>query len=166
MKPSSVPRSEAPPPPSHRLFLFVAWAITLTVLPALVITPMTLHQQLTLSIAIFIAALVLNRFPGRIPTLAMIFLSVVVSSRYMYWRLTETMYMDNLLDLVLGSGLLLAEIYAFVVLLLGYVQTAWPLERKPHPLPDDPREWPTVDVFIPTYNEPLSVVRPTVLAAQ
>ncbi len=27
------------------------------------------------------------------------------------------------------------------------------------------QSWPTVDVFIPTYNEPLSVVRPTVLAA-
>jgi cellulose synthase (UDP-forming) len=74
--------------------------------------------------------------------------------------------MDNLLDLVLGTGLLGAEIYAFVVLLLGYIQTAWPLERKPHPLPEDTSLWPTVDVFIPTYNEPLSVVRPTVLAAQ
>ncbi|MDM0020206.1 UDP-forming cellulose synthase catalytic subunit [Variovorax saccharolyticus] len=166
MSTSTAPHREAPPPPSHRVPRLVAWAITLVVLPMLVITPLTLHQQLTLSIAIFIAALVLNRFPGRIPTLAMIFLSVIVSSRYMYWRITETMYMDNLLDLVLGTGLLGAEIYAFVVLLLGYIQTAWPLERKPHPLPEDTSLWPTVDVFIPTYNEPLSVVRPTVLAAQ
>ena len=57
--------SAAPPPPSHRLPRFVAWAITLVVLPMIVITPLTLHQQLTLSVAIFIAALVLNRFPGR-----------------------------------------------------------------------------------------------------
>eukprot|EP01036_Dinobryon_divergens_P015997 gene15997-21678_t len=60
----------------------------------------------------------------------------------------------------------MAELYAFVVLLLGYVQTAWPLERKPVPLPEDPAEWPTIDLFIPTYNEALSVVRSTVLAAQ
>ncbi|RZL86159.1 MAG: UDP-forming cellulose synthase catalytic subunit [Variovorax sp.] len=157
--------ASAPPPPSRGLFRFIAWAITLTLLPMLVITPMTLHQQLTLSVAIFVAALVLNRIPGRFPTLALIFLSVVVSSRYMYWRVTETMYMDNLLDLVLGAGLLMAELYAFVVLLLGYMQTAWPLERKPLPLPEDTSLWPTVDVFIPTYNEALSVVRPTVLAA-
>lgn len=141
------------------------WTITLVALPILVITPMTLHQQLTLSVAIFIAALVVNRFPGRLPTLALVFLSVVVSSRYMYWRITETMVMDNVLDLVLAAGLLMAEIYAFVVLLLGYVQTAWPLERKPQPLPADRSLWPTVDILIPTYNEPLSVVRPTVLAA-
>ncbi|WP_269474055.1 UDP-forming cellulose synthase catalytic subunit [Variovorax sp. PBS-H4] len=142
-----------------------AWLLTLFALPALVITPLTLNQQLTLSVSIFIASLVLNRFGGRFATLALMFLSVVVSSRYLYWRITDTMYMDHALDLVLGWGLLLAEIYAFLVLLLGYVQTAWPLGRTPEPLPADLGTWPSVDVLIPTYNEPLSVVRPTVLAA-
>jgi len=51
------------------------------------------------------------------------------------------------------------------VLMLGYFQTAWPLQRKPLPLPENRDEWPTVDVFIPTYNEPLSVVKPTIYAA-
>ncbi|GAA4337147.1 UDP-forming cellulose synthase catalytic subunit [Variovorax defluvii] len=144
---------------------WAAWALTLGMLPVLVVVPLTLHQQLTLSVAIFIAALVINRFAGRLATLALMFLSVTVSSRYLYWRLTDTMYMENVLDLVLAWGLLLAEIYAFLVLLLGYVQTAWPLGRTPAPLPADRASWPTVDVLIPTYNEPLSVVRPTVLAA-
>src|SRR6185312_4604722 len=57
------------------------------------------------------------------------------------------------------------EAYAIAVLALGYVQTVWPLERKPVPLPADSRRWPSVDVYIPTYNEDLSVVRATVLAA-
>ena len=52
-----------------------------------------------------------------------------------------------------------------MVLLLSYLQTAWPLERKPEPLPDDLSLWPTVDVYVPTYNEPLNVVRITVLGA-
>ncbi|TPG22056.1 UDP-forming cellulose synthase catalytic subunit [Variovorax guangxiensis] len=150
----------------HPLLRAAAWLVTGVLLVALIIAPLTLQQQLTLSVAIFIAALVINRFAGRFGTLAMIFLSVVVSSRYMYWRLTETMVMDNPLDLVLGIGLLVAEVYAFVVLLLGYVQTAWPLERKPVAMPADTDAWPTVDLFIPTYNESLSVVRATVLAAQ
>lgn len=144
----------------------VGWIVTFILMIAIVITPMTLKEQLTLTAAILIAALVINRFSGRFASLVLIFLSVIASSRYMYWRVTETMYMDNILDLVLGSGLLMAEIYAFVVLLLGYVQTAWPLGRKPVPLPEDTALWPTIDVFIPSYNEPLSVVRPTVLAAQ
>ena len=150
----------------HPVLRFLTWLLVLAVMPALIVTPMTLSQQLTLSVAILVAAMVINRFKGRFGSLVLIFLSIIVSSRYMYWRLTETMVMDNPLDLVLGIGLLIAEIYAFVVLLLGYVQTAWPLERKPVAMPDDIDRWPTVDLFVPTYNESLSVVRATVLAAQ
>ena len=36
---------------------------------------------------------------------------------------------------------------------------------RPVELPEDGALWPTVDVFIPRYNESLSVVKPTVLAA-
>src|SRR2546423_12854772 len=32
-------------------------------------------------------------------------------------------------------------------------------------MPHDLASWPSVDVFIPTYNEPLDVVRATILAA-
>src|SRR5690606_36804829 len=85
--------------------------------------------------------------------------------RYMYWRLTDTMGMSSFVDLTLGLGLVAAEVYSFIVLVLGYFQVAWPLHRKPMPLPEDQSLWPSVDVFIPTYNEPLSVVRTTVLAA-
>ncbi|MDA7415672.1 UDP-forming cellulose synthase catalytic subunit [Xenophilus arseniciresistens] len=145
----------------------LAWTLTLLVLPVVIITPLTLEQQLLLSGALFTAAMVANRFKGHFPSLVMMFLSVVVSARYMFWRLTETMYgFENPFNFVLAVGLVLVELYAFVVLVLGYVQTAWPLERKPVPLPADASLWPTVDVFIPTYNEPLAVVRSTVLAAQ
>ena len=144
----------------------LAWCVTLALLLVLIITPATLQQQITLSVFVLFAALLINRSKGRLAGLVLIFLSVVVSSRYMYWRVTETMYMDDSLGLALGVGLLMAELYAFVVLLLGYMQTAWPLERKPEPLPSDTASWPTVDVYIPTYNEPLTVVRTTVLAAQ
>src|SRR5439155_8787402 len=61
--------------------------------------------------------------------------------------------------------LIVAEFYAFVTLFLGYFQTVRPLRRRPLPLPSDPRTWPTVDVFIPTYDEALNVVRATILGA-
>ena len=51
------------------------------------------------------------------------------------------------------------------ILYLGFLQTVWPLRRAPVALPDDPEDWPEVDLLIPTYNEPLSVVRYTALAA-
>ena len=61
--------------------------------------------------------------------------------------------------------LVAAETYAFAILFLGYMQTLWPLRRTPVPLPDNTDMWPAVDLLIPTYNEPLSVVRYTALAA-
>jgi cellulose synthase (UDP-forming) len=48
---------------------------------------------------------------------------------------------------------------------LSYIQTSYPLDRKPVPLPADPEKWPTVDIYVPSYNESLDLVRPTVLAA-
>jgi cellulose synthase (UDP-forming) len=172
MKSAPPAQQEQPAPRPAPAFLrllpvrIIGWIAALLLLAAVIVAPMTFEQQIVLSVGIFAAALITNRVRGRFAGLVLIFLSVVVSSRYTYWRVTETMFMDNLVDLVLGVGLLMAELYAFVVLLLGYIQTAWPLERKPVPLPQDLAEWPTVDLFIPTYNEALSVVRSTVLAAQ
>ncbi len=133
---------------------------------ALVVTvPLEFWQQVGFVTACIVLALWLNRVKGHLATLMMVVLSVAVSSRYMYWRLTETIGLGNWVDAAFGIGLVLAELYAFVVLLLGYFQTAWPLKRRPVPMPADSATWPTVDIFIPTYNEPLSVVKPTVFAA-
>lgn len=111
-------------------------------------------------------ALLVRDFAGRFVALILIQLSILASTRYLYWRMTETMNLDTFTDAFFGIGLILAEIYAYIVLVLGYFQTSWPLERRPAPLPTDRSLWPTIDVFIPTYNEPLKVVRPTVLAAK
>ncbi|MGH8377167.1 MAG: glycosyltransferase, partial [Pseudomonas sp.] len=78
---------------------------------------------------------------------------------------TATLNWNHPLDLVCGLLLLAAESYSWVILIFGYIQTCWPLDRKPMQLPDDTSEWPTVDLLIPTYNEDLSVVRGTVYAA-
>lgn len=129
--------------------------------------PLELNQQIIFGLTSFIAVLVLRSMPwGRLEVLTMIVLSVTASLRYMYWRLTATVDFDNIVDAFFGWGLVLAEIYTLCILLLGYIQTAWPLERKAVNLPEDLEKWPMVDIFIPTYNEPLSIVKATVFAAQ
>jgi cellulose synthase (UDP-forming) len=92
--------------------------------------------------------------------------------RYGYWRLTQTVnfFQDpgnhpGALDTFFIMSLILAEAYAFFILFLGYFQTIWPLRRAPVALPEQETEWPHVDVLIPTYNEPLDVVRYTALGA-
>ena len=116
---------------------------------------------MTSAIVFFIA----NRFKSRSVSVFLVVLSLAVSLRYIFWRVTETLDFGSIAELVLGIGLAAAEMYAIVVLVLGYIQTLWPLERKPIPMPEDYALWPTVDVFIPTYNEPMSIVRATVLGA-
>ena len=110
-------------------------------------------------------AMLVRYMPGRFPTLMLIVLSAIVSCRYLWWRYTSTLNWNDTLDLVCGVILLAAETYSWFVLILGYVQMCWPLERKPAALPPNLGQWPTVDLMIPTYNEDLSVVRTTVLAA-
>ncbi|NWA26903.1 UDP-forming cellulose synthase catalytic subunit [Pseudomonas gingeri] len=133
---------------------------------SIVSAPLDLYSQCLFAALCFGLALLVKRMPGRWPILLLVVLSLVASLRYVYWRLTETLGFEGWLDSAFGYGLVLAEIYALVVLVFGYVQTAWPLRRRPVLLTGDPSEWPTVDVFIPTYNESLSIVKLSIFAAQ
>ncbi len=128
-------------------------------------TPLPLWGQVLFFLGTLGVVLLLHRIPGHVTLLAMIAISCVVSLRYIWWRVTETMDLQYTTDYLVGGPLLLAECYTWVVLFLGYLQTAWPLRRRKAELPEDRGTWPTVDVFIPTYSEPLEVVRPGVLAA-
>ncbi|MCY0387545.1 UDP-forming cellulose synthase catalytic subunit [Robbsia sp. Bb-Pol-6] len=140
-------------------------AIAAAVFVFIVTVPLDFRAQLTFAGITLATALALRNRPGRFVSLVMIILSSTTSIRYMYWRITQTLTWETPVDMLGGLLLFGAEFYAVIVLLLGYFQTAWPLERRPVPLPPDTRDWPSVDVFIPTYNEPLSVVKPTIFAA-
>ncbi|MCS2162221.1 UDP-forming cellulose synthase catalytic subunit [Scandinavium sp. H11S7] len=110
-------------------------------------------------------ALIVRRMPGRFSALMLVVLSLTVSCRYIWWRYTSTLNWNDPVSLVCGLTLLFAETYAWVVLVLGYFQVIWPLNRQPVPLPKDMALWPSVDIFVPTYNEDLSVVKNTVYAS-
>ncbi|MBK5003045.1 UDP-forming cellulose synthase catalytic subunit [Pseudomonas sp. S31] len=150
---------------AHKAWDLLLGLVALIVLVVVVTVPFELEEQMLFCAACLAGTLVLRRRGGRLAVLAMTVMSVIASLRYLYWRLTSSLGFDSPLDMFFGYGLVAAELYALVVLLLGYVQTAWPLQRKPHPLPADSSLWPSVDVFIPTYNEPLEIIRRTALAA-
>src|SRR5215471_20703293 len=147
--------------------LVLAAMVTVGVLflAIVVITPLDLVSQALFAVLTVLAMLVVRGQPSRGVTLILIVLSIAVSTRYIWWRYTETLQFSSQIEAFLGIGLVLAETYAWLVLVLGYIQTAWPLERPPVALPEDINDWPTVDLFIPTYNEPLAVVQTTVFGA-
>ena len=137
------------------------------------ILELTWPQQIILGLlTIFIAIWMDRSSSSYLVTLTLMFVSMFSTFRYGYWRISTTVkfFADpssawTTLDAFFISLLVIAEAYAFIILFLGYLQTLWPLRRTPVPLPDDPDAWPSVDLLIPTYNEPLSVVRYTALAA-
>ncbi len=151
----------------------VAMLPPFVVLLALAGLPLAARPQVLLTTMLFVLAMVLNKCSrAHWMTLLLICLSVFVTLRYAIWR-TESLYTFfsnpssrwNALDLLFIFALFGAELYAFLVMALGYLQMLWPLRRKPVPMPDCIAEWPDVDVLIPSYNEPLEVVRYTALAA-
>lgn len=154
--------------PSRGLVLLSVLALLLGVplLVLLVTTPLSLRLQVLFGLSGMVILLVLARIKWPWARQAMMLLSVTVTCRYLYWRITETLVFDTYLDAFFGFGLFAAECYAGLILLIGFFQMVWPLERRIIPLPDDPACWPTVDVYVPTYNESLEIVRDVVLAAQ
>ncbi len=136
--------------------LFIAFVI--------ITLPLDAVQQAWLTIFGVLVFMVLNRWQSRQASLILIALSGMVTLRYLFWRATETLEFEGFWQGFLGTGLVLAELYAAILLFLSYFQGAWPLGRKPVPLPRDVASWPEVDIYVPTYNEDLEIVRPTVLA--
>lgn len=133
---------------------------------ATIITPLELYQQFIFGFVAFGAGYLIHKAdPSRRTNVALAILSVMISTRYIYWRVTETLIFENPIALLLGIGLFMAEIYAWTILVVGYVQTLWPLKRSIRPIQGEPSVWPTIDVYIPTYNEDLSIVQDTILAA-
>ncbi|MGM0983715.1 MAG: UDP-forming cellulose synthase catalytic subunit [Pseudomonadota bacterium] len=145
------------------------WLVAIAFLLAALLfisTPLQIEHQLVLGVSICLILLIVARVRTQRVRLFIILITVLSSSRYLYWRLSETIVTSSWIEGVLGAGLLAAELYAWLVLVLSFFQMVRPIERQSVPLPEATERWPSIDVYIPTYNEPLSVVKDTLLAAQ
>ena len=148
-------------------FLFYLLMLVLAPVAVLVvITPMDSQKQYIFGLISIGLLFLMGYSKKRSISVIMVVMSFLMSTRYIYFRATQTLHFNSEIETILGTGLFLADLYVWIMLLLNYLQTIWPLKREIVPLPDDMNQWPTVDVYIPTYNESLDVVRDTVLAAQ
>jgi cellulose synthase (UDP-forming) len=165
----------APGKPSAGTQLFRLLVLCLTTF--LVLQLITLYlswpKQIILGGVSMVIGLAANRLSAsRLVTLALMLISMTATLRYGWWRvhLLVDFFSDESNNRVgIDSAFMLiligAEAYTILIMVLGYMQTMWPLRRMPIRLPSDETKWPHVDVLIPTYNEPLSLVRYTALAA-
>ncbi len=137
----------------------VMLAITLPLVYSAIVVPLPPRQQAEVAVAMIALAIAAGYSNALRP--AIIFLSGFAAIRYFYWRIAYTVNLASPLDSVASVLLLGAEIYGLLLLFLGYFQTIELVERQPPPA----TRRPDVDIFIPTYNEPVDVVRRTVIGA-
>src|SRR5215831_10019224 len=116
-----------------------------------IIVPLSAWEQAQASLAMIGLALVASF--SRFMRPLIIFLSCFASMRYFYWRVSSTTSLDSSADAAVSLLLLLAEIYGLLILFLGYFQTIEVQKRTARP----PKGLPTVDIFIPTYNESVDI---------
>lgn len=156
-----------------QLFFIITVLLFLSV--PLIITPLKIWQQgvvAILLIAIGWAVSVIERKHATDRTseylhLFMIWLSLITTFRYLFYRVSYTLNLHNgWLDGTASILLFLAELYAIMTLVLSFFQTLKLKERQPIRLANLPQnEWLSVDVYIPTYSEDVEIVRKTARAA-
>lgn len=145
------------------------WAgffIVVAVLAA-VVQPVGVQAQFFLGLVGVIIMAAIRHLP--VPAISrQIFLAIGVTIvlRYMYWRATATLPSpDDLMSFIPGILLFCAEIYSVGMLMVNLIVIADPIERKAVKLKGDPKYWPTVDIFVPSYNEDADIVGTTLAAA-
>jgi len=129
-------------------------------------TPLERTEQFLFFLVTWGFAVLIKDAPGVLPTVILAMLAELATLRYAIWRVSQTMELNTWGDYFFGVLLLFAEAYTWLITLLSFLQSVRPLRRPPLPMPVNTDSWPSVDIFIPTYNEPLDVVRTTVYAAQ
>ena len=136
-------------------WLYVAWL------------PVTVASQAVLAWGLVVVLWGLKHLADRSPLFRLTFLclAALVTARYVIWRATSTLGFDDPFSWVAGMLLFAAELYGVTVYGLGLFINMMPLRRTPVPLPEDQSAWPTVDVFVPSYNEEPELLETTLIAA-
>jgi cellulose synthase (UDP-forming) len=93
-------------------------------------------------------------------------LGALLVLRYVYWRTTATLPAANsLLDFIPGLMIYAAEMFCVVMLGLSLFVISRPIQRpRAQRLSDE--QAPTVDVFVPSYNEDAALLAMTLSAAK
>ncbi|WP_108045729.1 UDP-forming cellulose synthase catalytic subunit [Bosea sp. 124] len=144
----------------------IVWAVIAAVVVLMITLPISLQAHLIAG-AIVVSAMIVLKFlrPRGVWRLIALGLGTAIVLRYIYWRTTSTLPAVNQIeDFIPAMTLYLAELYNIGMLFLSLFVVAMPLPRRKTP-PIDPQTAPTVDVFVPTYNEDPELLATTLSAA-
>jgi cellulose synthase (UDP-forming) len=151
----------------RRILLTLVWAVAATVVIFLITLPISLQAHLIAG-SIVLGAMILLKItrPEGVWRLVALALGTAIVLRYVYWRTSSTLPpASELENFIPGVLLYLAEMYSVAMLALSLFVVAFPLPPRRSPqLPED--RLPTVDVFVPSYNEDARLLATTLAAAK
>lgn len=167
--PSASPTTRRTGPPKRRRQSINAVAgASLLALLGLAVLPISLEAQAALGLTLVLTMVLMAAAGVKGPwRLVIALVGIFVVFRYIVWRTLDTIPFGAD-PWTLGVGLLLysAEIYAVIVLLIGVFSVARPVRWAPPALPEYERDYPTVDVFVPSYNEDPELLASTLSACR
>ncbi len=149
------------------LLRWVMWIGSGVITLLLLAQPISVETQQMLSYAVILAMIVMWRWgKGGAARQVCLALGTLVIIRYMYWRLTSTLPpLNDPANFVPGVILVIGELYCVLIMVISLVISADPIHRPPLEREEDDK-LPTVDVFIPTYNEDELILATTMAAAR
>jgi cellulose synthase (UDP-forming) len=150
-----------------RTFSFAAWMALVLATLALIAQPFSVSSQLAIGTAGLIVMLAIRTLKlGGFWKLMFFTTGSVLVLRYVYWRTTSTIPSPSELENFLpGIVLYVAEMYCVAFLAINLFVIVNPLQRKRAPVLK-PEHAPTVDVFVPSYNESREILAATLSAAK
>jgi len=146
------------------LFFWLSLAMPALVLASL---PASAAAQGLLSIAAVLLVSLLKPFAtNTIARFSLMAIGSMIVFRYWIWRLTVTLPDPGFdLSFALAAILFATETYSILVFFLNAFITADPTSRA-QPPKVDVHELPSVDILVPSYNEPIDMLSVTLSAAK
>ncbi|MGO4570418.1 UDP-forming cellulose synthase catalytic subunit [Microvirga sp. 2TAF3] len=143
------------------------WAVAATLILVLVALPISLQAHLIAGLVVVACMIVLKFFRAQgIWRLVALSLGTAIVLRYVFWRTTNTLPpINELANYIPAILLYIAEMYCVMMLFLSLFVVSSPLPSRRPPMIDE-ENLPSVDVFVPSYNESASLLATTLAAAK
>lgn len=150
-----------------RVLSTIVWLLSGLLLITIATEPVGIPAQFFLGLAAVVTMYVIKAMGLRgVWRHVFLGLGTTVVLRYLYWRTSSTLPpVEDLWNFIPGVILWCSECFSMLMLAISLFVIADPLERKPaRQVPDE--DLPTVDVFVPTYNEEADLLALTLAAAK
>lgn len=143
------------------------WLVGLAPVMVLASVPTSNAAQAMLGVTAVALVGLLKPFAHKLlPRIALMAIASIIVTRYFVWRITSTLPdLDLNLSFILAGLLLLTETYSILVFFLNAFIAADPVVRDLPPQVQA-KDLPTVDILVPSYNEPVEMLSITLSAAK